>query len=68
MNTYSAWECDDGYVFVQGEGPPVWADRTPMPGVLRLLHVIEAESWEEACREYHRRMGWEPYREESPDG
>ncbi len=33
------------------------------PGnIVSVLYEIEAETWEQACQEHHRRQGWEPYR------
>jgi hypothetical protein len=29
---------------------------------MQLLKVFEAESWEDACRQYHEWQGWEPYK------
>lgn len=55
---YSVWGKDgEEFTFVPGTDPP----KCGSPGV-QLLKVIEAESWDEACRRYHEWQGWEPYK------
>jgi hypothetical protein len=59
---FSAWGRQDPegttYAFIEGDRLP--ADY-PEPD-LRLLEVFEAESWNDAMRQYHEWQGWEPYK------
>jgi hypothetical protein len=61
---FTAWESSDGeeVCFVEGEGPPHFADGTPIPDYPERIHVVFADSWEEAKAIYHDLQGWEPYR------
>lgn len=54
---YSAWGADGAeFAFVAGDQPiPVVTDG------LRLLKTFEADSWQDACRQYHEWQRWEPY-------
>jgi hypothetical protein len=54
---YSAWGADGGeFTFIPGTDPP----KHDAVGI-RLLKVFEAESWDDAMRQYHEWQGWEPY-------
>jgi hypothetical protein len=57
--TYTAWGPPGGPpdLLKEGESPPTHPDEAGHV----LLWRIEADSWEAACREYHRRQGWGPY-------
>ena len=33
-----------------------------------LLYTIEADTWKEIMQEFHRRMGWEPYKQWNTGG
>lgn len=58
--TYTAWG-RDGQAFEFGPGTepsPVWDDEDGPP---EIIWMVEAESWEDACRRYHEFQGWEPY-------
>lgn len=55
---YTAWGKDgEEFTFVEGEELPSY----DTPGI-QLLKVFEAESWDDACRQYHEWQGWEPYK------
>jgi hypothetical protein len=58
---YTVWgKLDaDGIEFtvVEGHQPPA----SDTPG-MQLLKEIEAESWDDAMRQYHEWQGWEPYK------
>jgi hypothetical protein len=61
---YSAWGRDDGdgyeFLFIPGhELPPEHAGQSPG---LTLLKVFEADSWDDAARQYYEWQGWEPYK------
>lgn len=68
--TFSAWELDsDGSLcFVEGDGPPRYADGTVIDPLCVKLYVVEADSWEEAMAEHYRRQGWEPYKAMDEEG
>jgi hypothetical protein len=54
---YTAWGKNGAeFTLVEGEELPAW-DTSGM----QLLKVFEAESWDEAMRQYHKWQGWEPY-------
>jgi hypothetical protein len=55
---YTAWDKDGvEFTLIKGDQLPA-CDTVGM----QLLKVFEAESWEDACRQYHEWQGWEPYR------
>jgi hypothetical protein len=59
---FTLWQNSDGSLtFLQGSGPPVFADGSPQDGTHRLLWQVQAGSYNEAMRKYHEHMGWEPY-------
>lgn len=61
---FSVWEDleSEATMLVLGEGPYRRDDGSVLDPLSVRLFTIEANSWEEAQVEYHRRMGWEPYR------
>ncbi len=64
MAKYSAWGDDDGpNLFVGGDVLPdkLRVVHESIGENLRLLRVFEAESWNDAARQYHEWAGWEPY-------
>ncbi len=46
------------FTVVEGEQPPAWCDTAGM----QLLKAFEAESWDEAMRQYYEWQGWGPYK------
>ena len=55
---YTAWGKDGvEFTLIKGDQLPAWDTRG-----MQLLKVFEAESWEDACRQYHEWQGWEPYK------
>lgn len=55
---YSAWGRNgEEFTFIPGTDPP----KHDTPG-MQLLKVFEAESWDDAMRQYHEWQGWEPYK------
>lgn len=36
--------------------------RTALEADAKLLKIFEAENWEDACKQKHAFLGWEPYR------
>jgi hypothetical protein len=57
MDIYTGWGKDGvSTCLIKGEGPPRFANGTVMEDVPELIYVIEAESWEEASLEHHRRL------------
>lgn len=55
---YSCWGDGEGeFTFTEGVELP--AHDTPG---LKLLKVFEADSWEDACRQYHEWQGWDEYK------
>lgn len=58
---YSAWgEGGVASTVVPGVTLPDWVARTD-PG-LQLIRTFEADSWEDAMRQYHEWQGWGPYK------
>jgi hypothetical protein len=63
METFTLWQCTDGSItFVAGGNPPQFADGTLEDPEAALLWRCEAVSRNDACRQLHEHMGWEPYR------
>lgn len=62
---YTAWGPPSGpaNLLLAGEALPDWM-RAEEPD-LTLLRTFQAETWEDACQQYHAWQGWEPYRGES---
>jgi hypothetical protein len=66
---YCAWVVRDdddppnfeGIAFGSNQDPPRCLDGTLVFDHAELLYCIEAESYNEAMAEHHRRQGWEPY-------
>jgi hypothetical protein len=59
--TYSAWGVDGcADTFIEGTVLPDGM-RKDDPGAY-LIATFEADSWEEAMRQYHEWQGWEPYK------
>ena len=63
---YEAWEDESDCHIVFGTLENIVSDRSR--GLLsqgaKLLHRVEAHTWEEAMTEHYARMGWGPYRPE----
>lgn len=62
---YTAWapkENEPPTTLVEGDGPLSYSDGSVCAECVAKIWTIEANSWEEACLEYHKRMGWEPYK------
>ena len=70
---YEAWS-DDGQVsFADPEAIKKEIESGALGKTAKLLHVVEADTWEEAMAVHHIKMGWEPYKpegeaEECPNG
>lgn len=62
---YTAWG-KSGYAncLHKGTRQPCFVDGTLDDECPELIWTIEADSWEEACRQYHELQGWEPYKSE----
>ena len=64
--TYEAWEDESGCSVAFGPLESIEAQRSH--GLLsedaKLLHRVEAHTWEEAPTEHHARTGWGPYKPE----
>jgi hypothetical protein len=64
--TYEAWaEIKDGVwsnlAFATTETIQEHKTRGLLASDSRLLHRVEADTWEEACAVHHLKMGWKPY-------
>jgi len=58
---YSVWGKDGcEFLFIKGDEMPS-NHRGFSPG-MQFLKVFEAESWDDAARQYHGWQGWEPYK------
>ncbi len=65
MKVYSAWGGEDDEfptTFIEGKGPPRFANGETCPDSTKFFYEIEAENWESAMTLYHIRQGWEPYK------
>lgn len=61
VNLYTAWGSHGrATLLLAGDLLPDWM-YDEEPG-LEMLKVFEAETWEDACRQYYAWQGWEPYR------
>jgi hypothetical protein len=59
--TYEAWADDEAITFSTREGIQ-WQKEHSLSGKnSRLLHIVEADTPEEAMAVHHIKMGWEPY-------
>jgi len=70
---YEAWSDVEQVSFADPEAIMKEIESGVLGKVAKLLHVIEAETWEEAMAVHHIKMGWEPYKpegeaEECPNG
>lgn len=61
MTTYECWEDDCGCTFAPRENIPQIRAACPEEYCKTLLYTIEAETWEEAMTEHHKKQGWQPY-------
>lgn len=59
VNQYELWEDRDGYCMLPADHPQ--RDVLIAPDA-KLLQVFTAETWEDACHQQHKFLGWEPYR------
>lgn len=59
---YSAWGTEDGseFTFVEGLDLPEALAVSSPPQVR--LKIFEADSYNDAMRQYHEWQGWEPYK------
>lgn len=62
MKTFEAWEDDDGITLSDHENIIEQKKSGLISENAKLLHTIEAESYEEAMVQHHKNMGWEPYK------
>jgi len=59
---FEAWADDEGITFATVEGIKWQRDKGLLGKNPKLLHVIEADTPEEASAVHHIKMGWEPYK------
>jgi len=59
---YEAWSDDEGVTFSTVEGIKEQKEKGLLSANAKLLHTIEAETYEEAMAMHHEKMGWEPYK------
>jgi hypothetical protein len=57
--TYEAWRDEFGIAFFPSANESA---RATLTWRAKLLYKFQAESWEAAMTEHHRRQGWEPYK------
>lgn len=56
---FTAWgPAEIADTLIEGDGPP----DPRIHGKLNLIKVFEAESFDDALRQYHEFQGWEPHR------
>jgi|AntRauTorcE11898_2_1112593.scaffolds.fasta_scaffold16118_1 hypothetical protein len=59
---YEAWMDDESVTFATQEAIKFQKENNLLSGHLEFLHVIEADTHEEALAVHHIKMGWEPYK------
>ena len=62
MIVFEAWEDEDGITFSSQENIDDHKEKGLLSSDAKLLHQIEANSYEEAMILHHQKMGWEPYK------
>lgn len=58
MKLYEAWKNASGSVFIPHDSP----DKEWLVDDSEFLFSIWADSWEEAMKKFHEKMGWEDYK------
>jgi hypothetical protein len=61
---YEAWADYDNLAFADANNIKEQKQRGLISKSATLLHVIEADTWEEACAVHHIKSGFEPYKPE----
>ena len=62
LKLYTAWgKCGYANTLIEGSGPPRFANGAIDLDCPELIFTIEAPSWTEANKIYHKLQGWEPY-------
>lgn len=61
MTIFEAWEDEDGVTFSTQENILDHKSRGLLSKEAKLLHQIEANTYEEGMVLHHQKMGWEPY-------
>ena len=61
MHIFEAWEDDSGITFTTKENIAYFKSKKLISTDARLIHQIEASSYEEAMMQHHIKMKWEPY-------
>jgi hypothetical protein len=61
---YEAWATCDGQEIEFASAETVVAHRANglIGGDWKLLHSVDADSWDDAMRRHHQLMEWEPYK------
>ncbi|WP_028886195.1 hypothetical protein [Teredinibacter turnerae] len=59
---YEAWEDEGGIIFSDVQQIQNLKDQNLFDGEMKLLHVVYADTPEEAMAVHHIKMGWEPFR------
>ena len=62
MMIFEAWGVDGDTTFSTPENILDLRERGLLPSNAKLLHRIEANSYDEAQFLHHQKMGWEPYK------
>ena len=62
MVIFEAWEQDGQIMFSTPENILDHKKKGLVSNDAKLLHRIEADSYDEAQILYHQKMGWEPYK------
>lgn len=61
MIIFEAWEDEHGNIFTTRENVVDFKDKNLISNDARLLHQIEASTFEEDMVWHHIKMKWEPY-------
>lgn len=59
---FEAWQDDNGITVSDEDGIRQTREKGLFLGEPKLLHIIVADTSEEAMAVHHIKMGWEPYR------
>lgn len=62
MIVFEAWEDKGGITFSSQENIGDHKEKGLLSSDAKLLHQIEANSYEDAMILHHQKMGWEPYK------
>jgi len=61
---YEAWQDENSISFTEAEGIKWQKSQGMLSNNAKLLHSVEADTWEEAMTAHYQKMSWSPYKPE----